>query len=333
MNRRDALVRLLALSSALAPWRSFAQQPPKVWRIGTISLGSAGPNEISAAFVQRLRELGYVEGKNLIVERHYAAGDVTRLPQMASDLVRLKVDLIFAQTNYIADVTKRATRTIPIVLPTATDPVGSGLAKSLARPGGNVTGLSVMTPELAGKKLQLLREIIPDVRRVAVLALAHATEPGFAKGARLLLAQLQRPAQQLGIAILPQAAGVAADIPKAFAAMRREGAKALVVQSTALSFDHRKLIADLAAQQSLPAIYDTKFAAEAGGLISYGPDYIEMYRRSAELADKIFKGANPAEIPFEQPTKFELVVNMNTAKALRLKIPQTVLMRADRIIE
>jgi putative ABC transport system substrate-binding protein len=280
-----------------------------------------------------LRELGYVEGKNLILERHYAAGDVTRLPQMASDLARLKVDLIIVQTNYIADVTKRATHTIPIILPAASDPVGSGLAKSLARPGGNVTGLSLMTPELAGKKLQLLREIIPDVRRVAVLALADATEPGFAKGARLLLGQLKRPAQQLGIAILPQAVGVEADLPKAFAAMRREGAKALVVQSTALSFEHRKLIADLAAQQHLPAIYDTKFAAEAGGLISYGPDYIEMYRRSAELADKILKGASPAEIPFEQPSKYELVINLRTAKALGLSIPPTVLLRANKVIE
>jgi putative ABC transport system substrate-binding protein len=252
---------------------------------------------------------------------------------MASDLARLKVDLIIVQTNYIADVTKRATHTIPIILPAASDPVGSGLAKSLARPGGNVTGLSLMTPELAGKKLQLLREIIPDVRRVAVLALADATEPGFAKGARLLLGQLKRPAQQLGIAILPQAVGVEADLPKAFAAMRREGAKALVVQSTALSFEHRKLIADLAAQQHLPAIYDTKFAAEAGGLISYGPDYIEMYRRSAELADKILKGASPAEIPFEQPSKYELVINLRTAKALGLSIPPTVLLRANKVIE
>ena len=301
--------------------------------MGTISLGSARSNEIAVAFLQRLRELGYVEGKNLIVERRYAAGDVTRLPEMASDLVRLKVDLIIASTNYIAEVAKRATRTIPIVIPLAADPVGSGLAESLARPGGNVTGLSMMTPELAGKKLQLLREIIPDVRRVAVLALAHATEPGFATGSRLLLNQLQQPAQQLGIAILPQAAGVEADIPKAFAAMQREGAKALVVQSSALSFEHRKLIADLAAQRHLPAIYDVKIAAEAGGLLSYGPDYIEMYRRAAELVDKILKGANPAEIPFEQPSKYEMVINLKTAKALGIKIPQSILLRADQVIE
>jgi len=332
MNRRVALVKLLALISAAVPLRALAQQQPKVWRIGTISL-APGPTDIGDTFVQRLRELGYVEGRNLVIERRYAAGDVTRLPQMAADLARLKVDLILVQTNYIADVTKRATRTIPIVLPAASDPVGSGLAKSLARPGGNVTGLSLMTPELAGKKLQLLREIIPDVRRVAVLALADAAEPGFAKGARLLLAQLRQPAQQLGIAILPQAAGVEADIPKAFAAMRREGAKALVVQSNALSFEHRKLIAGLAAEQHLPAIYDTKFAAEAGGLISYGPDYVEMYRRSAELVDKILKGANPAEIPFEQPSKYELVINLKTAKALGLTIPPTMLFRADQVIE
>ena len=191
----------------------------------------------------------------------------------------------------------------------------------------------MMTPELAGKKLQLLRELIPDVRRVAVLALAHATDPGFATGARLLLNQLQLAAQQLGIAILPQAVGVEADIPKAFAAMQREGAKALVVQSSAVSFEHRKLIADLAAQQRLPAIYDGKMDTEAGGLISYGPDYIEIYRRAAELIDKIFKGANPAEIPFEQPSKYEMVINLKTARALGIKIPQSILLRADKVIE
>jgi putative ABC transport system substrate-binding protein len=332
MNRRDALVILLALSSAIVPWRSLAQQQPKVWRIGYISLTS-GPSDMSHAFVQRLRELGYVDGENIVIEWRYAAGDATRLPQVASDLVRLKVDLIIVGTNYIADVTKRATRTIPIVIPAAADPVGSGLADSLGRPGGNVTGFSTMNTELAGKKLQLQREIIPDVRRVAVLALAHATEPGFATGARLLIDQLRQPAQQLGITILPQAAGVTEDIPKAFAAMRREGAKALIVQTYALTFDHRKLIAELAAQQHLPAIYDFKYAAEAGGLISYGPELIEMYRRSAELVDKILKGANPAEIPFEQPSKYELVINLKTAKALGLTIPPTVLMRADRVIE
>src|SRR5512140_2176014 len=333
MNRRDAFVMLLALSSATTPRPSFAQPQARVWRIGSISAATAGPSAMSSAFVQRLRELGYVEGKNLILDRRYAAGDATRLPQMASDLVRLKVDLILVQSNYIAEVTKRATRTIPIVAPAISDPVGSGLAESLARPGANVTGLSVMTPELAGKKLQLLREIVPDVQRVAVLALAHATESGFATGSRLLLKQLQHPAQQLGIAILPHAAGVQADIPKAFAAMQREGAKALVVQASPLSFDHRKLIADLAAQQHLPAFYDAKFAAAAGGLVSYGPDYVEMYRRSAELVDKILKGANPADIPFEQPSKYEMVINLKTARALGIKIPQSLLLGADQVIE
>jgi len=333
MNRRDASFVLLALGSATAPWRSFGQQPPKVWQIGSISLAAPGPNEISAAFVQRLRELGYVEGRNLVVDRRYAAGDVTQLPQMASDLVQRKVDVILAQTNYIAEVAKRTTRTIPIVIPLAADPVGAGLAESLARPGGNVTGLSMMTVELAGKKLQLLRELVPGLRRVAVLALAHATEPGFATGSRLLLDQLQQAAQQLGITLLPQAAGVEADIPKAFAAMRRDGAKALVVQASALSVTHRKLIADLAAQQHLPAIYDSKLAAEEGGLISYGPDYLEMYRRSAELVDKIFKGASPGEIPFEQPSKYEMVVNLKTARALGIRIPQSILLRADQVTE
>jgi len=332
MNRRDALVMLLALSSATAPWRSLAQQQPKLRQIGYISLGS-GPTDATSAFVQRLRELGYMDGRNIEFQWRYAAGDMTRLPQMVSDLVLLKVDLIVVHTNYVAEMTKRATGTIPIVIPMAADPVGSGLAKSLAHPGGNVTGLSVMTPELAGKKLQFLREIIPDVRRVGVLALAHATEPGFATGARLLLDQLRQPAQQLGIAILPQAAGVASDIAKAFAAMHREGAEALIVQANALTYDHRNLIAELAARRHLPAIYDMKYAAEAGGLIAYGPSVVEMYRRSAELVGKILKGANPADIPFEQPNKYELVINLKCAKALGLTIPPTVLLRADQVIE
>lgn len=324
---------LLTAGSAATPARCLAQQQQHTWRIGSISLASPGPSEIAAAFVQRLRELGYVEGRNLVLERHYASGDTTRLPQMAADLVQRKVDLIVVQTNYIAEVVKRATRTIPIVIPLASDPVGAGLAESLARPGGNVTGLSMMSPELSGKRLQLLREIVPDLRRVAVLVLAHATEPGLATGSRLLVDQLQQAAQQVGVVILPQAVGVEADIPKAFAAMRREGARALVVQANALSVTHRKLIAELAARQQLPAIYDSRLATEEGGLISYGPDYADMYRRSAELVDKIFKGTHPGEIPFEQPSKYEMVVNLKAARALGLKIPQSILLRADQVIE
>ncbi|TAK41094.1 MAG: ABC transporter substrate-binding protein [Betaproteobacteria bacterium] len=332
MNRRNALVVLFVFGSVAAPWRSFAQQQPMLWRLGYLSPGS-GPSDATHSFVRRLRELGYIENRNIVIEWRWAAGDVTRLPRMASDLVRLNVDLILVGTNYAAEVARGATRTIPIVIPGAADPVGSGLAESLARPGGNVTGLSVMVPELAGKKLQLLREIVPQLRRVAVLALAHATEPGFATGARLLLDQLRQPARQLGIAILPQAAGVAADVPTAFAAMHREKAQALIVQANSLTFDHRKRIAELAARQNLPTIYDLKFATEAGGLISYGPDIVEMYRRAAEIVDKVFKGAKPADMPFEQPTKYELVINLKSAKALGLNIPRSLLLRADQVIE
>lgn len=332
MNRRNALVVLFVLGSVTVPWRSFAQQQPGLWRLGYLSLGS-GPSDATHSFVRRLRELGYIERRNIVIEWRWAAGDVTRLPRMASDLVRLNPDLILVGTNYAAEVARGATRTIPIVIPGAADPVGSGLAESLARPGGNVTGLSVMAPELAGKKLQLLREIVPELRRVAVLALAHATEPGFATGARLLLDQLGQPARQLGIAILPQAAGVAADVPTAFAAMHREKAQALIVQASSLTFDHRKQIAELAARQNLPTIYDLKFATEAGGLISYGPDIVEMYRRAAEMVDQVFKGAKPADMPFEQPTKYELVVNLKSAKALGLNIQRSLLLRADQVIE
>jgi len=269
----------------------------------------------------------------ILIDWRWAAGDAARLPTIAAELVGIKPDVILVQTNYIAEVTKRATGTIPIVITAAGDPVGSGLTKSLAHPSGNVTGLSVMTPELAGKKLQLLREIMPDVRRVAVLALAHATEPGFATAARLLVDQLSQPARQLEIDIFPQAVGVVADIPAAFAAMSRARAQALVVQASALTFDHRKLIGELAMRQHLPAVYDVSLYVEAGGLLSYGPDIFDLYRRSAELVDKILKGANVAEIPFEQPTKFELVINLKTARTLGVKMPASVLLRADRVIE
>ncbi len=332
LDRRAALRTLLTVCAVAAPSCVFAQQQPKVWRIGSVSL-SSGPGEGTDAFVQRLRGLGYVDGKNIVFEWRWAAGDVARLPQIASDLVRLKVDLIVVQTNYIAEVTRRATRTIPIVCPVAADPVGSGLAESLAHPGGNVTGISTMANELAGKKLELLREIVPNVRRVAVLALAHATGPGFATGARLLLDQLRQPAQQLGIQIVPQAAGVAADIPKAFAAARRQDAQALIVQANALTFEYRKLIAELESQQRLPTVYDSREFPEAGGLIAYGPNFNEMYRRGAEIVDKILKGGNPAEIPFEQPHKYEMVINLKTAKALGLTIPRSVLAMADEVIQ
>jgi len=190
-----------------------------------------------------------------------------------------------------------------------------------------------MGPELAGRKLQLLRDIIPDVRRVAVLALAHATEAGFATGARLLLESLRQPAQQLGIEILPHPAGVVAEIAKAFAAMRSEKAQALIVQANQLTLDRRTLIAELVAKQRLLAIYDTTHFAEAGGLISYGPDFVKIYRRAAEMVVTILKGMNPADIPFEQPDTYELVINMKTAKALGIKIPHSILLRADRVIE
>ena len=324
---------ILALGAgALAPVSTFSREPGKIWQIGHISLAST-PGIFADVFAQRLHELGYVEGKNVAFERRYAAGDVARLPQMAASLVQLKVDVILVATTQIAEVSMRATRTIPIVCPVATDPVGSGLARSLARPGRNVTGLSTMSPEIAGKKLQLLREIIPGLRRVAVLALAHATEPGFATGSRLLLDQLRQAAQQFGIEILPQAAGVVADIPRAFAAMRREKAQAVVVQGSQLTWDEHVLIAELAAKQRLPAAYELMGVAEAGGLISYGPDLVESYRRSAELVAMIFKGTNPGDIPFEQPTKFKLVVNMKTAKTLGVTIPQSILLSADRVIE
>jgi putative ABC transport system substrate-binding protein len=325
MDRR-AFLATAAAGMVVIPAAARAQHASKVHRIGFLSLQS-GLNSTTEAFAQGMRELGYVEGRNLTVEYRWAARKEERLPELAVELVRLKVEVIVTAAAPAIEAAKRATSTIPIVMATAADPVGSGLVASLARPGGNVTGLSALSTDLAGKRLQLARELVPKASRVAVLA-HHGTS-----ATRLFLEEMRVAAQQMEVQLVVQEVQAADDLPGAFAAMQRERAQALVVQITPFSADNARRIVELAAQYRLAAMYDVRSFVDAGGLVSYGPSLPEMFRRAAFYVDRILKGAKPADLPIEQPRKFELVINMKTARALGLSIPQSLLVRADQVIE
>ena len=324
MDRRAFISALAA--GALTPAIAGAQQAGKVYRIGYLSLRS-GPAAQDEALRRGLRELGYIEGRTIAIEYRWAAWKDERLPELAAELVRLKVDVIVAAATLAAEAVKRATSTIPIVITGVGDPVGSGLISSLARPGGNITGLAVMSSELAGKRLQILHELLPRATRVAVLAHRRvSTTP-------LLTDEMRAAAQQAGVQLVVQEVNEAADLPAAFAAMQRERAQALVVQLSPLTTDHRQRVAELAAQHRLPAMYYNRDFVDAGGLVSYGPNLVEIYHRAAFYVDKILKGAKPSDLPVEQPTRFELVINLKTAKALGITIPQSILFRADHVIQ
>jgi putative ABC transport system substrate-binding protein len=279
------------------------------------------------AFRQGLRELGWVEGQNIAIEHRLAEGKLDRLPHLAAELVRLKVDVILATSSPPAVAAKNATRTVPIVMATSADPVGQGLVASLARPGGNVTGLSFSVGlEVVGKELELLKETVPTVRRVAVLS--NPANPGHA----LAIKNVQSRARALGVQLVLLEARDPNEFEPAFAAMARERAGALLVVPDAVFGLHRARLQGLAAKSRLPAMYGLREHPETGGLMSYAVDLRESFRRSATYVDKILKGAKPGDLPIEQPTKFELVINLKTAKALGLAIPPSVLVRADEVI-
>ena len=324
MNRRDTVLALLALGAA--PRLAFAQQSGKVWRIGYLTPGP-GSNPFIEAFRDELRSLGYIEGRNLAIEYRYAAGKEERMQELAAELVRLNVDVIVTPATPTIAAAKRATSTIPIVMIAPTDAVGSGLVASLARPGGNVTGMTYLSTDLAGKRLQLLREILPKATRVAVLALK-----GSSGASELFLEKLEAAARQMGITLIVRKENEAAALGDAFAAMQRERAQALIVELTPFTGENRKQIVELAAQHRLPTLIETRGFVDIGGLMSYGPSLLAMFRRSAHYVDRIFKGAKPADLPVEQPTKFQLVINMKTANTLGLTIPQSLLARADEVI-
>jgi putative ABC transport system substrate-binding protein len=328
VHRRDFLIAAGALLAA--PLAAEAQQAAKVARIGYLSTNLAASPNRPEAFRQGLRDLGYVEGRNLVIEYRYAEGKVEQLPALAAELVALKVDVIVASGTLAALAAKQATSTLPIVFSPAGDPVGSGLVTSLARPGGNVTGLSAFAPELVGKRLELLKQAVPGVSRVAVL-----WQPG-AFGERAEMDTLKRAevaARDLGVPLQFVEARGPADFDRAFSDMTRARAGALTVLASNMFNSERRRLVDLAAKNRLPALYSARELVDAGGLMSYGANLADLNRRAATYVDKILKGTKPADLPVEQPTKFELVINLKTAKALGLTIPQSVLARADEVIQ
>jgi putative tryptophan/tyrosine transport system substrate-binding protein len=303
-----------------------AQQPTKVARIGYLSPGDPVSRTYrTEAFRQGLKELGYIEGKNIAIEYRFAEARSERLSELAQDLVRLKVDIIFAGSHPATEAAKNATQTIPIVT-SSQDPVSSGFVVGLARPGGNITGLTNLTSELVGKRLELLKEVIPQLFRVAVLW--TPSHP-----ASTIWRRTEVVAQSLGVQLQGAEIRERDDLELAFVAIKRERAEALLMLRNPLVNDLTKRIANLAAASRLPAIYDEQRFPELGGLMSYGTDLADVDRRTAIYIDKILKGAKPADLPIERPTKFELVINLKTAKALGLKIPAHLLMEADKVIE
>ena len=326
MNNRRKLVVALGAAALAAPSGSFAQAQGKVWRIGFL-MPTSGPNEMVDAFRAQLRTLGYVEGSNLAIDYRWGAGNAERIADLAAELVRLKVDVIVTRTTIVAAAAKRATSTIPIVMASSADPVGVGLIASLAHPGGNVTGLTLNSTEIVGKRLQLLRELVPKSTRIATLV----WEKSLTK--QLFLEEVRAAARQMGITLIHQEVSTAEALAGAFDVMQRERAQALIVPTAPFITNNRKQILELAAKHRLPTMFEIRSFADEGGLMSYGPSSIEMFRRAAAYVDKIFKGAKPGDLPVEQPTKFQLVINGKTAKALGLKIPQSLLIMADTVIE
>ena len=323
-----AAVLILVLATALA---TEAQQTAKIPRIGFLSLNSAPNLHLHQAFRQGLRELGYVEGRNLVIEYRDAAGKLERLPALAAELVALKVDVIVTGGGTPpALAAKQATQTVPLVFSSAPDPVTDGLVTSLTRPGGNVTGLSNLNFELVGKCLEQLKHAVPGVSRVAVLrqpgAVGERTESDMLKRAELA-------ARALGVSLQYVEARASGDFERAFTDITAGRGQALTVLGSAMLFSERRRLVDLAAKNRLPVVYPQREFVEAGGLMSYGPDLGDLFRRAATYVDKILKGAKPSDLPVEQPTKFELVINLKTAKALGLNIPQMVLQRSDHVLE
>jgi putative ABC transport system substrate-binding protein len=329
MDRRE-FIGTLAGSLVAAPLAAEAQQAAKIARIGFLALNLAASPHLQEAFRQGLRDLGYVEGRNVVIEYRGAEGKLERLPALAAELVALKVDVIVAGGTPHALAAKQATRILPIVFATASDPVTSGLVTSLARPGDNVTGLTNLAPELVGKCLEQLKQAVPGVSRVAVL-----WQPGV-QGERTekdMLKRAEVAARALGVRLQFVEARGPDDFDRAFSEMTRARADALTVLQGPMFVNERRRLVDLAAKNRLPAVYPWRDGVDAGGLMSYGPNLADSFRRAATYVDKILKGAKPGDLPVEQPTKFELVINLKTAKALGLTIPQSLLGRADHVVE
>ena len=326
MMDRRVFIRAMAGGLLAAPLAAVAQ-PGKVWRIGFLGASPSTVGPFIQAFEQGLRELGYVDGQNIAIEYRSAQGKDERLPLLAAELVRLKVDVLVAALPQGAAAAKKATTTIPIVMVNVGDPVEIGLVASLARPGGNVTGLSRLSAELIAKNLALLKEAVPRALRVG--ALSNPTTPL----SPVLVRNAKRAAESLGLQLKIVEAKVPDDLEGAFSALATDRVGALLVLADGMFWGERKRIADLALRSRLPSMFSNSEHADAGGLMAYAPSSVDPYRRAAVFVDKILKGAKPGDLPVEQPTKFEFVINLKTAKALGLTIPPSLLQRADRVIE
>jgi ABC-type uncharacterized transport system substrate-binding protein len=325
--RRRAFITLLGGAAAAWPLAARAQQSGKIYRIAILTAG----NEITPAswkvFSEALRALGWIEGKNVVFERYLADNRLDRLAEIAAELAHLNFDVIVTVGTLAPLAAKRATATIPIVMQAAGDPLGSGLVASLARPGGNVTGLSLMAPDLAGKRLEILREILREISLVAVLWNVANPYPA------LVFKQTEVAAKTLGIEVQSLEVRGPGDFDNALEAAVRRHATALIAVEDPLTFGYRKQITDFAAKNRLPAIYGLREFVDAGGFIAYGAHILDLWRRSTGYVDKILRGAKPSDLPVEQPTKFELVINLKAANALGLTVPPTLLARADEVIE
>jgi putative tryptophan/tyrosine transport system substrate-binding protein len=323
MKRRE-FITLVGGAAAMWPLAARGQQPARVWRIGwLITTSMRGPSRpYFQAFKDELRVLGYMEDQNFVFITREAGGNLERLPALAQEIVAARPDIIVAATTPAIAAAQRATSSIPIVMSPATDPLTSGFVKSLARPDANITGVSNMTADLTAKSLELLRAVVPTATRIAVLMSANPVHPGQYREA-------EAGARVLGVALIPVTARTPDDLEKAFAAIAQEKCDALAV----LSDPMRPAIIELARRANLPTIYQLTEFVRAGGLISYGPSFPQLFRRVAVYVDKILKGATPAELPVEQPTNFELAINLKTATALGVDIPATLLARADEVIE
>lgn len=327
MNRRGAIAALVALGTVAASRPSSAQQGGKVWRVGYLSPSASVNSQYTDAFLKGMRELGYVEGKNLVIEWRSADGELERLPGLATELVHLKVDVIVAVASPAIGAAQKATTTIPIVMAITGDPVGSGFVKSLARPGGNITGLSNMGGDTGPKLFDLLLSVMPRLSRVGVLVTPTSTTY------RVISESVQAAAQKARVKTLVAEASSSQEIDDAFSMMARERVDAVIVGNSSFFSQQRRQIAELALKYGIPSMFSIRANVEAGGLISYGQNIADDFRRSATYVDKILKGAKPADLPVEQPMSFELVVNLKTAKALGLTIPQEILLRADEVIQ
>jgi putative ABC transport system substrate-binding protein len=327
MNRKVLICLLTTVLLSIAPFVG-AQQPKKVRRVGFVDAGSpATTGHRAEAFVQGLRELGYVDGQNIVIEYRWADGKLESLPALIADLVRLRVDVIVSSATPAIRFAKEQTTTIPIIMAGVTDPVGVGFVTSLARPGGNITGLTHLSQDLSGKRLELLKEVVPGLLRVALLW--NPTHPGQP----VVFKDTQVAAQSLKVTLISMEARNREEIERVLSGMGKERPQALFELPDPLTMFNRELIVEFAAKHRLPAMYSFREYVDAGGLMSYGTSFPDLFHRAAVYVDKILKGAKPADLPVEQPMKFELIINLKAAKQIGLTIPPNVLVRADKVIK